>query len=76
MVCKLVTVASIDPITGNPESHEHQFFGSKRVTIGETVADLQAVGTTCSDKQDTTSYWMPTLYVNGKRITAIEVGAH
>src|SRR3954447_8505121 len=63
VVCKLVTVKSIDPITGSPETHQHQFFGSKSVALGEAVDQLQTAGTTCSDPQDTASYWAPTLYV-------------
>ena len=74
--CKLVTIKFIDPITGSSDTHEHQFFGSKSVKIGETVGNLQRAGTTCADKQDTASYWVPTLYVNGQRITASEVASY
>src|SRR4051812_48162591 len=76
VICKLVTVKNIDPITGSANSHEHQFFGSKSVKLGETVANLQSAGTTCVDKRDTASYWVPTLYVNGKRVPATELAAY
>jgi hypothetical protein len=76
VVCKLVTTKTIDPITGSNDTHQHQFFGSKSVRLGESVADLQAAGTTCVDKRDTASYWVPTLYVNGKRITATELASY
>jgi hypothetical protein len=76
LVCKLVKTVNIDPITGNADSHEHQFFGSKSVALGESVADLQKAGSTCADKRDTASYWVPTLYVNGVRVTATEVATY
>lgn len=45
-----------------PQTHEHQFFGSRAVAAGVTEDQARAAKTTCNDRRDTAAYWVPTLY--------------
>src|SRR4051812_17039829 len=76
VLCDFVASKSIDPITGSDASHQHEFFGSKSVSLGESVSDLRAAGTSCADTRDTASYWAPMLMVNGRLITSTGLGAY
>ena len=46
-------------------SHSHDFFGSEAVDASSTGTSLRGTATTCADAEDTASYWVPTLSVDG-----------
>jgi hypothetical protein len=62
-----------DPIT-RAASHNHEFYGSRAVTMDATYKELRNGSSGCATPEhpggelgDTASYWAPTLYVSGKR---------
>ncbi len=62
-----------DPIVffGKPgASHQHDFMGAKTTNASSTTATMQAAsaGTTCAAKDDTSAYWVPTLFSNGTEV--------
>ena len=67
--CKPVKQASDDPLVfpGLPgASHLHTFIGNTAPTASSTPESLAKNGaSSCEDKQDTASYWFPTLLQNG-----------
>ena len=63
----------VDPIT-RAASHNHEFYGSRAVSVDATYKDLRNGSSACATPEhagdepgDTASYWAPTLYVSGKR---------
>lgn len=71
--CGSAHVANDDPIVfpGKPgASHRHEFFGAKGVTAHSTDAGLRKSATTCAHRDDTASYWSPSLEVDGKLVRA------
>ena len=59
---------SDDPIVrpGEPgASHSHDFFGNATTDANSTGASLLGHPTTCEDPDDTASYWVPTLSLDG-----------
>lgn len=49
-------------------SHSHDFFGSEAVDASSTGASLRGTATTCVDPDDTASYWVPTLAIDGRPV--------
>ena len=45
-------------------SHMHSFFGSRVTDAFTELADLQVGATNCNPSTDTSSYWVPTFYVD------------
>src|SRR5436309_3175637 len=69
--CKVSRTAADDPIVfpGQPgRSHQHTFFGNRRVDAHSTYRTLVGGATTCNRKADTAAYWVPTLFRHGKEI--------
>lgn len=66
VICPRTGERAIDPITRNPMSHQHVFFGNTTL-LGlpdpehATASQLVGKGTTCQNKDDTAVYWTPTL---------------
>ncbi len=74
--CEPVMTAQIDPIV-NPgqarSGHLHEFFGNPNVTPNSTTQSLANTPTSqidCTDKNDKSAYWSPTVYQNGQRVKA------
>src|SRR3954469_1595447 len=68
--CTYVTSAMNDPIVFPNQpgaSHNHDFFGNIGINAYSTYASLDGVTSTCANK-DRSSYWVPSLYQNGKQI--------
>ena len=68
-VCSVTKRALDDPIVfpGQPgRSHDHTFSGSLAINASSTAEELLRSGTNCTNSGDRSSYWMPTLLVNGK----------
>ena len=49
-------------------SHNHEFFGNTTTDENSTTATLVSGSTTCNDPNDTSAYWVPTLYQDGARV--------
>ncbi len=67
--CKVTRHLSDDPIVspGLPgNSHNHTFIGNTTTDAYSTVDTLLAGSSSCEDTKDTSAYWFPTLYQNGK----------
>ena len=68
--CTFVKSAPDDPIVLPKQpgaSHSHDFFGNIGVDANSTYESLDGVTSTCA-KNDRSSYWVPSLYQNGKKI--------
>jgi hypothetical protein len=68
-VCSVTKRAPDDPIVfpGQPgKSHDHTFSGSLAINASSTANELLRSPTNCTNSGDKSSYWMPTLLVNGK----------
>ena len=57
-------------------SHLHDFFGNRSTNAATTLASLQAANTSCSDGQDRSGYWVPSLTVNGTLVNPTRVEAY
>ncbi|GHH40109.1 DUF1996 domain-containing protein [Lentzea cavernae] len=49
-------------------SHMHSFFGNTSTNAHSDVNSLAKAGSTCSPKVDLSSYWVPTLLVDGQAV--------
>lgn len=68
--CKFVKTAPDDPLVfpGKPgASHDHTFFGNVGISAYSTADSLAGVASSCANN-DRSSYWIPTLYQDGKEL--------
>lgn len=49
-------------------SHMHSFFGSRVTNANTELGDLQAGASNCNPSVDTSSYWVPTMYVDNQPV--------
>ena len=78
-VCSVTKRAPDDPIVfpGQPgRSHDHTFSGSLAINPSSTAEELLRSATNCTNSGDKSSYWMPTLLVNGKPRLPYQVRAY
>ena len=76
--CDFRRAAPIDPIVypgKYGKSHRHLFFGG-RVTKDSTYKQLREDGTTCTNSEHKTGYWIPTLRRNGEDVPVGETIAY
>lgn len=60
-----------DPIVapGQPDaSHLHDFVGARTTDAHSTAKSLRASDTSCAVSADRSAYWVPALFVNGRRM--------
>lgn len=50
-------------------SMQHNFFGYTEPTASTTTSDLVGKATSCTTTADSSAYWLPVLYQNGKALT-------
>jgi Domain of unknown function (DUF1996) len=78
--CLYSHTATDDPILmrGMPGmSMVHDFFGNVSTSASSTAASLLAAGkTSCAAPADTSAYWVPALYRDGKRITPVAMSIY
>jgi hypothetical protein len=75
VTCPFGHSAPDDPIVfpRQPDrSHDHAFFGNVSTNAFSTVASLTRHRTACSDSDDASAYWAPTLYVGGNALPPTE----
>lgn len=78
-VCSVTKRTPDDPIVfpGQPgRSHDHTFSGSLAINPSSTADELLRGPTNCTNSGDKSSYWMPTLLVNGKPRLPYQVRAY
>jgi hypothetical protein len=78
-VCFVTKRAPDDPIVfpGQPgKSHDHTFSGSLAINASSTADELLRSPTNCTNSGDKSSYWMPTLLVNGNPRLPYQVRAY
>lgn len=77
--CRFSHTLDDDPILhhGLPgESHRHEFFGNASTDASSTFTSLVATETTCNDDGDRSAYWVPALFVDGKRVEPTRADAY
>lgn len=57
-------------------SHLHEFFGATTADAASTVASLAAGDTTCHNKGDTASYWVPALFDGDDQVVPVDLVAY
>jgi hypothetical protein len=70
--CAYSHSAADDPILapGKPgTAMHHDFFGNATTTASSTAASLVGGPSTCTTSADSSAYWVPVLYQNGKALT-------
>ena len=78
-VCFVTKRAPDDPIIfpGQPgKSHDHTFSGSLAINANSTADELLRSPTNCTNSGDKSSYWMPTLLVDGEPRLPYQVRAY
>jgi hypothetical protein len=76
ITCKFSHAAPNDPIVLPGlagRSHDHTFVGNVSTNANTTPSSLAGHRTTCSDTDDLSSYWAPTLYVDGTPVRPLDV---
>jgi hypothetical protein len=74
--CRFSHAAPDDPIVYPrlpSHSHDHTFVGNVSTNAFTTPSSLAGHRTTCSDTDDLSSYWAPTLYVAGVPVKPLDV---
>lgn len=73
--CPYVHTDTVDPIVfpgDTTKSHAHDFFGNRSTNAHTTTDSLIAAGrTSCEHADDLSSYWVPSVYENGKQVAAV-----
>ena len=70
---------SDDPIVfpGQPGvSHNHTFAGNTATDASSTAATLLPGKTSCQDTADTSAYWAPTLYADGRPVAPVKAAIY
>ncbi|MER7950539.1 DUF1996 domain-containing protein [Streptomyces sp. NPDC096079] len=72
--CSVTHTAPDDPIVypGRPgASHDHTFMGNTSTNAHSTTASLTGGATTCNAPDDSSAYWMPSLYKGDQKILPV-----
>src|SRR5262245_8451229 len=78
-LCRFSHTGADDPIVfpGRPGlSHDHTFFGNTTTNANSTPAGLLTQQTTCDPTTDNAAYWAPTLFVNDKKVEALDAAIY
>jgi hypothetical protein len=73
LLCGFSHAAPDDPIVapGRPGgSHQHQFFGNRRLDARTNGKTITKGTTTCDERRDKSAYWVPALLENGREVKA------
>jgi hypothetical protein len=78
-VCAYSHRNSDDPIVfrGEPnKSHSHEYFGARGVSAASTWRDLESLPNTCESASDYSSYWVPSLLVQGEIVQPLNMALY
>lgn len=77
--CRFTQRRPDDPIVlpSQPNlSHDHSFFGNFQTDAYSTTGSLRGQRTSCNRTGDTAAYWAPTLIVDNKAATTLDIAAY
>lgn len=78
-VCAYSHRNSDDPIVfpGEPhKSHSHEYFGARGVSATSTWRDLESLPNTCESDSDYSSYWVPSLLIQGEIVQPLNMALY
>jgi hypothetical protein len=73
-LCGVTHRSNDDPIVypGQPgRSHNHTFIGNRTTNASSTPASLRGQATRCRPAADTSAYWVPTLFAEGRPVAPL-----
>ena len=73
-LCRFSHEAADDPIVFPGQagkSHLHAFFGNTTTSASSTYESLRAGATTCRTEEDSSGYWVPSLFRNGAEVKPV-----
>jgi hypothetical protein len=78
-ICQFSHRATDDPIVlpRHPGfSHDHSFVGNLSTNAFSTLGSLRRGGTSCTPQGDTSAYWAPTLYADGRPVAPVKAAVY
>jgi Domain of unknown function (DUF1996) len=78
-ICQFSHRATDDPIVlprAPGFSHDHSFVGNLSTNAFSTLASLRKGGTSCTPQGDTSAYWAPTLYADGRPLAPVKAAVY
>src|SRR2546421_1759517 len=78
-LCQFSHRATDDPIVLPRQpgfSHDHSFVGNLSTNAFSTEASLRKAGTSCTPQADTSAYWAPTLYADGRPVAPVKAAIY
>src|SRR4029079_2839318 len=78
-ICQFSHRATDDPIVlprAPGFSHDHSFVGNLSTKAFSTLASLRKGGTTCTPQADTSAYWAPTLFADGRPVAPVKAAVY
>ncbi len=78
-LCQFSHRAADDPIVlprAPGFSHDHSFVGNVTTNAFSTDASLRKAGTSCTPQADTSAYWAPTLYADGRPVAPVKAAIY
>jgi hypothetical protein len=78
-ICQFSHRAADDPIVlpRSPGfSHDHSFVGNLSTNAFSTLGSLRKASTSCTPQADTSAYWAPTLYADGRPVAPVKAAVY
>jgi hypothetical protein len=78
-ICQFSHRAADDPIVlprAAGFSHDHSFVGNASTNAFSTLGSLRKAGTSCTPQGDTSAYWAPTLYADGRPVAPVKAAVY
>jgi Domain of unknown function (DUF1996) len=78
-ICQFSHRAADDPIVlprAPGFSHDHSFVGNLSTNAFSTLGSLRKAGTSCTPQADTSAYWAPTLYADGRPVAPVKAAIY
>src|SRR5437762_12756928 len=78
-ICQFSHRAADDPIVlprAPGFSHDHSFVGNLSTNAFSTLGSLRKAGTSCTPQADTSAYWAPTLYADGRPVAPVKAAVY
>src|SRR2546421_10883596 len=78
-LCQFSHRAADDPIVlprAPGFSHDHSFVGNLSTNAFSTLGSLRKAATSCTPQADTSAYWAPTLYADGRPVAPVKAAIY